>query len=45
MKSFVMPDKCVVDTSCLIVLDKIELLPILCKLYGKVHIPKGVIME
>lgn len=40
-----MPDECVVDTSCLIVLDKIELLYLLCQLYKRVYIPEGVATE
>lgn len=40
-----MPDRCVVDTSCLIVLDKAALLPLLCELYEKVCVPKSVIVE
>ena len=39
-----MPE-CVVDTSCLIVLDKLELLAILCQLYDRVYVPKGVAKE
>lgn len=39
-----MPE-CVVDTSCLIVLDKLELLTILCELYDRVCITKGVAKE
>ncbi len=40
-----MPERCVVDTSCLIVLDKVGLLSLLCKLYEKVYIPQGVVTE
>jgi predicted nucleic acid-binding protein len=40
-----MPDRCVVDTSCLIVLDKAALLPLLCELYEKVYVLKSVIVE
>jgi len=37
-----MLDRCVVDTSCLTVLDKVALLPLLCELYEKVYVPKSV---
>ena len=40
-----MPEECVVDTSCLIVLDKIGLMSLLCRLYEKVYIPRGVVAE
>ena len=40
-----MPDKCVVDTSCLIVLDKVALLPLLCELYEKVYVTRSVVAE
>lgn len=40
-----MSERCVVDTSCLIVLDKVGLLSLLCKLYEKGYIPQGVVTE
>lgn len=40
-----MPEVCVVDTSCLIVLDKAGLLSILCKVYKNIYLPKSVIGE
>ena len=40
-----MPEGCIVDTSCLIVLDKIGLMSLLCRLYEKVYISKGVVAE
>jgi len=40
-----MPDLAVIDTSCLIALNKIELLDILCKLYNKIFLPQMVIQE
>ena len=40
-----MPDACVVDTSCLIVLDKVGLLTLLCAVYKNIYIPGGVISE
>ena len=40
-----MRDLAVVDTSCLIALNKIELLDILCKLYDKIFLPQMVIQE
>jgi len=40
-----MRDLAVVDTSCLIALNKIELLDILCKLYEKIFLPHMVIQE
>lgn len=40
-----MPEPIVVDTSSLIALEKISLLPILCKIYKEVIIPESVIKE
>ena len=40
-----MPDKVIVDTSVLIALDKINLLEVLCKIYGEIILPKGVTLE
>lgn len=40
-----MPEIVVVDASVLIALEKIELLPILCKIYEKVILPDGVVKE
>ena len=40
-----MPDKIIVDTSVLIALDKINLLEVLCKIYGEIILPKGVTLE
>jgi len=40
-----MPEPIVVDTSSLIALEKINLLPILCKIYKEVIIPESVIKE
>ena len=35
----------IVDTSCLIALEKLQLLGLLCKLYNKVILPEAVINE
>lgn len=40
-----MPEIVIVDTSSLIALDKIDLLPLLCKIYSEVLIPETVIKE
>lgn len=40
-----MLDQIIVDTSALIALEKIDLLPILCKIYREVVIPESVIKE
>lgn len=40
-----MPDKIIVDTSVLIALDKLNLLPLLCNVYSEVWIPEGVKKE
>lgn len=40
-----MPEACVVDTSCLIVLDKLGLLSLLCEVYKNIFLAKSVISE
>jgi len=40
-----MPEPIIVDTSSLIALERINLLPILCKIYKEVVIPESVIKE
>ncbi|MDI7260443.1 MAG: DUF3368 domain-containing protein [Thermodesulfobacteriota bacterium] len=40
-----MPEPIIVDTSSLIALERIDLLPILCKIYKEVVIPESVIKE
>jgi len=40
-----MPETVIADTSSLIALEKINLLPILCKIYSEVVIPESVINE
>ncbi|MBO8151783.1 MAG: DUF3368 domain-containing protein [Candidatus Neomarinimicrobiota bacterium] len=40
-----MPEGCVVDTSCLIVLDKVGLLSLLCEVYKVIYLPKSVVKE
>jgi predicted nucleic acid-binding protein len=40
-----MPEAVIADTSSLIALEKITLLPILCKIYSEVVIPESVIKE
>lgn len=40
-----MPEVIIVDTSVLIALEKIDLLPILCKIYEEVILPDGVAKE
>ena len=40
-----MPEAVIADTSSLIVLEKINLLPILCEIYSEVVIPESVINE
>ena len=40
-----MPEAVIADTSSLIALEKINLLPILCKIYSEVIIPESVINE
>jgi hypothetical protein len=40
-----MPDKVIVDTSVLIALDKINLLEVLCKIYGEIILPEGLALE
>ncbi len=38
-------DKVIIDTSCLIALEKIGIIEILCKLYNEIIIPEGVLKE
>lgn len=40
-----MPEVVIVDTSVLIALEKIDLLPILCKIYKEIILPDGVVKE
>ncbi len=40
-----MPETAIVDTSVLIALEKINLLDILCKVYGEIILPEAVISE
>lgn len=40
-----MPDRIILDASALIALERINLLPLLCKIYSEVLIPKAVIKE
>lgn len=40
-----MAEVCVVDTSCLIVLDKVGLLFLLCEVYKDIYLPKSVVEE
>jgi len=40
-----MPEAVIADTSSLIALEKVNLLPILCKIYSEVVIPESVINE
>ncbi|PIV84734.1 MAG: DUF3368 domain-containing protein [Nitrospirae bacterium CG17_big_fil_post_rev_8_21_14_2_50_50_9] len=40
-----MPDKPVVDTSALIALEKINIVHVLCRLYGEIILPEAVVKE
>jgi len=40
-----MPDAVIFDTSALIALEKIDLLPIVCRIYDKIILPEAVIHE
>ena len=40
-----MPEPIVVDTSSLIALERIGLLPLLCKIYSEIIIPESVVSE
>jgi len=40
-----MPEECVVDTSCLIVLNRVGLLSLLCEVYEKVYLARSVVNE
>ena len=40
-----MPNKVIVDTSVLIALDKLNLLPLLCKVYSEIWITEAVKKE
>ena len=40
-----MPEVCVVDASCLIVLDKVGLSSLLCEVYKNIYLPKSVVDE
>lgn len=40
-----MPDRIIVDTSVLIALEKLTLLPLLCKIYSEIILPEAVVKE
>ena len=40
-----MPDSIIADTSVLIALDKINLMEVLCKIYGEIILPEGIALE